>query len=256
MLMKRRTFLLAASSLVAGHAHAQAEKPWTARILTGEFDGTAYHAGLHVTLLSGWKTYWRVPGQGGIPPQITGSGSNLKSFAFDCPVPTRFSDASGESIGYKGEVVFPFRVEPVDTDLPATVQISSFIGVCETICIPAQYDDALRLMPSSSVSPDVALLQHWEAMVPRRVDQQGPVSTATATLVQGKPAVVLRVSIPVDDIFIEGNPMHYFGAAQVRNGEATLMASGANSLEELRATSLRITLKQGETGLEQALAVV
>ena len=96
--------------------------------------------GLDIELDKGWKTYWRMPGDAGIPPQFDWSRSrNVKSVEVLWPAPQRFHDQGGETIGYKDRVVFPLAhrsgksaMQPVELDL------SLFFGVCEDICIPGK----------------------------------------------------------------------------------------------------------------------
>ena len=92
--MNRRHFILTAG-LVAFAPRAWATTTeWQARLVRGKHDGTTQWAGLHITLAPGWKTYWRVPGEAGIPPQITVKGTGVSDVAVVYPLPRRFIDAS------------------------------------------------------------------------------------------------------------------------------------------------------------------
>ncbi len=113
--------LLGASAVSAGHALASpaSESPWMnetyskVRLVSGAVDekGEAKQiAGVQIRLDSGWKTYWRNPGDSGVAPHFDWSGSkNLKEAQVLYPVPHRFADAGGTAIGYKDEVVFPVK---------------------------------------------------------------------------------------------------------------------------------------------------
>ena len=59
-------------------------------------------AGIEIRLDPGWKTYWRYPGDSGVPPTLDFAGSeNVKSVTALWPAPQRFADgAGGHSIGY------------------------------------------------------------------------------------------------------------------------------------------------------------
>src|SRR5262245_25804867 len=71
----------------------------------------AMRAGVELRLGTGWKTYWRYPGDSGVPPRFDFSKStNVKSVTVQWPAPHRFSDESGASIGYKGGVLLPLDV--------------------------------------------------------------------------------------------------------------------------------------------------
>ena len=89
----------AAARLIAGAAPRSADAPWL-------------RAGIEIRLDPGWKTYWRYPGDSGVPPTLDFAGSeNVKSVTVLWPAPTRFADgAGGHSIGYHGDVVLPLHV--------------------------------------------------------------------------------------------------------------------------------------------------
>ncbi len=107
------------------------------RILPGWRTPEGTHmAGLHITLAPGWKTYWRAPGDAGIPPELDWSGSrNLAGMSFHWPVPKVFHQNGLRSIGYSGEVLLPMELVP---DGPGTIALSAelSIGVCEDVCMP------------------------------------------------------------------------------------------------------------------------
>ncbi|WP_341368161.1 protein-disulfide reductase DsbD domain-containing protein [Yoonia sp. BS5-3] len=115
-------------------------------VVPGWRTGEGQHmAGLRVTLEPGWKTYWRAPGDGGIPPQFSFQGSdNIAAVAPHWPVPQVFRQNGLSSIGYHDSVVFPLTVYGEDPDAQMRIAGSLFIGVCEEICIPVNLSfDAL-----------------------------------------------------------------------------------------------------------------
>ncbi len=110
----------------------------TGEILSGwrESDGRHY-AGLSVRLAPGWKTYWRMPGEGGIPPRFNWSGSrNLVSVKVMYPIPKVMDQNGLRSIGYDSDVVFPLLIRADDDKQPVELRGEIEIGVCEEICIP------------------------------------------------------------------------------------------------------------------------
>src|SRR4029079_14975580 len=68
-----------------------------------ESGGRIYRAAVEIKLQDGWKTYWRYPGDSGVPPALDFSKSrNVKSVTVLYPAPSKFPDgAGGNSIGYK-----------------------------------------------------------------------------------------------------------------------------------------------------------
>lgn len=110
-------------------------------------DGT-HMAGLQITLAPGWKTYWRVSGDGGIPPRFAWDGSqNLGEVNFYWPVPEVHHINNLRSIGYEGIVVIPIEVALEDASVPARMAGQVQIGVCEEICVPVslQFDAELPI---------------------------------------------------------------------------------------------------------------
>lgn len=107
-------------------------------LLTGwrTADGT-HIAGLRLSLAEGWKTYWRAPGEGGIPPRFDWAGSdNITGFSPSWPVPEVFDQNGLRSVGYTEVVVLPLTFEPDDPDADITVSGRIDIGVCEDVCVP------------------------------------------------------------------------------------------------------------------------
>ncbi len=94
----------------ASDAAAEIASPWvdghSSRV---RLVGGASLVGIEIELPEGWKTYWRTPGEaGGVPPAFDWSGSkNLASAQVLYPAPKRFSDSSGDTVGYKGTIVLP-----------------------------------------------------------------------------------------------------------------------------------------------------
>jgi DsbC/DsbD-like thiol-disulfide interchange protein len=258
--MKRRHFLfspliLACGHIACGHMAAAAEQPWSAQLLKGGFDGKTWRAGLSIKLNDGWKTYWRVPGDGGIAPQLDFSGENLKTTRVDYPLPQRFDDAAGHTIGYKHEVVFPLALEPHDPTRPLNISFKGFFGVCDVVCIPAQVSAEVHFDPALADAPDQLLINSWQKRVPiRKAD--GPVTKAAAKIQNGKPYLILDLAESVRDIFVEGQSLHYYGQPQLLRGLATVPVSGAKSVDELRNTPLRITIETNSSALEQMVTVV
>ncbi len=98
-------------------------------------------AGLQLTLSPGWKTYWRSPGDAGIPPQFDWSGSdNVKSVRVHWPRPVVFTTNGIQSIGYHDAVTFPLEVTPRDPAQPVTLRARVDLGMCRDICLPASLD--------------------------------------------------------------------------------------------------------------------
>jgi DsbC/DsbD-like thiol-disulfide interchange protein len=103
---------------------------------------------LEIDLFHGWKTYWRDPGDAGVPPQIdVSSSANIASAEFGFPPPERHDDGSFKWAGYDEPVALPITFTLKSPAEAALIEADLFLGVCETICIPAQ--TRLSLDPAS-----------------------------------------------------------------------------------------------------------
>ncbi|MBO0755912.1 MAG: hypothetical protein J2P54_08630, partial [Bradyrhizobiaceae bacterium] len=113
------------------------------------------HAGVEIKLSPGWKTYWRYPGDSGVPPRFDFAQSlNVKSVNVSWPAPDHFVDEGGQSIGYKDHVIFPLRITPEDPAKPVTLRIALDYAVCERLCVPAKGEAELPLSGgASSLAP-------------------------------------------------------------------------------------------------------
>jgi DsbC/DsbD-like thiol-disulfide interchange protein len=172
--MLRAGMGLALLCLAATTAAAQNVSAWdkglnsAARLIAGSAGPTSILAGVEIQLTPGWHTYWRDPGDSGVPPTFDFAGSeNVKSVTVLWPAPERFPDgAGGYSIGYLRSVTFPLRVVPKDPAHAPTLHLKLAYAVCEKLCIPADANLKLSLIGSSS---EATTLAKAADRVPRRV---------------------------------------------------------------------------------------
>ncbi len=161
------SLLVALALALPGVASATTQE----EILRGEIlpgwrsaDGT-HIAAVQLKLAPGWKTYWRSPGDAGIPPMFDWSGSeNVQSVRFHWPRPLVFDLNGMQTIGYKGELVLPLEVTAIDTSRPIRLRAAVDLGVCRDICVPAALtlDAALPQTGSADAAIKAALGQRPE----------------------------------------------------------------------------------------------
>jgi DsbC/DsbD-like thiol-disulfide interchange protein len=259
---------LFAVSLPAGASSAYPSKYSAARLFQAATSDGAWTAGLEITLADGWKTYWRVPGESGVPPQLDWSGSsNLKSVTIGWPAPRRYHDAAGETIGYTTHVVFPLRIEPADAAKPVEAVLTLFYAVCRDICIPVEADLRLKLTASSDPnSTDKMLLEGFAARIPASQDSSMIPAIEALRLTMSANAPILEVMLKralpskTTDIFVEGYPKAYFRRpASAQSGSESsifhLKIDGLDDGTELRGKQLTVTLVSGAASLVQSLRV-
>jgi DsbC/DsbD-like thiol-disulfide interchange protein len=138
-----------------------------ARLIAGGGD----LAGFEIALSPGAITYWRDPGDAGLPPTLDFSASdNVASVEPEFPAPKRIKEADGgEAFGYDGGVVFPLRIKRRDPTKPATLKLNADFAVCEKVCLPAKAHLELKL-PSAPGSPHAGAIDAALAEVPRAVE--------------------------------------------------------------------------------------
>ncbi|MGB0505016.1 MAG: protein-disulfide reductase DsbD domain-containing protein [Pikeienuella sp.] len=108
---------------------------------SGYADGDDRVIGLRMELAEGWKTYWRIPGDSGVPPRFDWSGSeNLSNVTTSWHLPQVFRTYGDLTIGYKDRMVVPLRLTPKDPTKPIRVRLNFSYGVCREVCIPAGQD--------------------------------------------------------------------------------------------------------------------
>ena len=220
-------------------------------------------AGIELRLAAGWKTYWRYPGDSGVPPVFDFSKSeNVKSVDILWPAPHRFTDDGGASIGYKGGVILPLRVVSENPKRPVTLRLALDYAVCEKLCVPAKGAATLDL--AGAPSPHDARLAAAEAQVPRpaRMGETAPLGIGTVRREPGTPhpRVVVEIAAPAAaplDLFVEGPteewalplPEPVSGASPGRRRFAfdlDGLPPGANAI----GARLRFTLVSGENAVE------
>lgn len=131
----------------------------------GEREQKVLRAGVEIRLAPGWKTYWRYPGDSGVPPQFDFTKSeNVKSVQMSWPAPLRIAEPDGVIIGYKNNVVFPLRIEPKDAGKPVVLRLNLDYAICEKVCIPAQAKAELRIKEGGVAEAAIAAA---EKLIPR-----------------------------------------------------------------------------------------
>jgi DsbC/DsbD-like thiol-disulfide interchange protein len=126
-------------------------------------------AGFEIRLAPGAITYWRDPGEAGVPPTLDFSGSeNAAKVEPVFPAPKRIKEGDGsEAFGYEAGVVIPLKVEPLDPAKPVTLKLSANYAVCEKLCLPARAN--LRLTLPGAASPYAPAVEAALAAAPRPV---------------------------------------------------------------------------------------
>src|SRR5271156_4854233 len=217
MVPSRATIGLAAALLTSStfvEARADDASPWqtdshsAVRLLAGSRRGAVLLGGIAFQLQPGWKTYWRTPGDSGVPPRFDFSKSeNIEAVTVLWPAPKKFDDgAGGHSLGYHNQIVLPLRIVAKNADKPVTLRAAVNYAVCEKLCIPVEADAELPFTSVASTE-DSALFAALDTVPkPANVGDPNPLTIRDVKR-EGKSRVLVDVVTPDAkevNLFVEG----------------------------------------------------
>jgi DsbC/DsbD-like thiol-disulfide interchange protein len=114
-------------------------------------------AGIRIALAPGWKTYWRAPGEGGVPTVLRlRSAEGIDGLAIHWPRPEVFFANGIRSIGYQGDVILPVEFA-VSEDGMVALEGRLDMGVCLDVCMPVTLDLSGQLLPDAARDSDIGL---------------------------------------------------------------------------------------------------
>ena len=223
------------------------ESPVEASVLHGwvNSDGTRT-AALHLELAPGWKTYWRAPGDAGIPPRFDWRGSsNVGTVAITWPTPSVFDQNGMRSVGYEDVLTIPLRIEPRTPGEPVRLRAKMELGVCADVCIPheLEFDTVIDNAETKPVPAIAAAL----AQRPYSASEAG-VSSATCAI--SPTAEGLRIEAQVTMPSAGGKEYVVIepGEGDIWVSEASTQRSG----NRLTAVSELIELNGGTIALDRS----
>jgi len=217
MVPSRATIGLAAALLTSStfvEARADDASPWqtdshsAVRLLAGSRSGAVLLGGIAFQLQPGWKTYWRTPGDSGVPPRFDFSKSeNIEAVTVLWPAPTKFDDgAGGHSLGYHNQIVLPLRIVAKNPDKPVALRAEINYAVCEKLCIPVDANAELTFNSVASTE-DSALFAALDTVPkPANVGDPNPLTIRDVKR-EGRSTVLVDVVAPdAKDVslFVEG----------------------------------------------------
>jgi DsbC/DsbD-like thiol-disulfide interchange protein len=196
-------------------------------VTTGAADENGVIEGvLQIDLKPGWKTYWRDPGDAGVPPTLDASASgNIASAELSFPAPQRIDDGFAIWAGYKEPVSFPVAFTLSDAKQPAAIKAKVFLGICEKICIPVQATFEVDPANDPDNADDAAIVQAALDALP------GPEQPDFGVTLQkgGKDEVLVEAEFAGEptsvDFFLAGGDGYQFGPpARREDGERLLFS--------------------------------
>jgi DsbC/DsbD-like thiol-disulfide interchange protein len=230
--MKTLAFLLPGlvAALAAGPPAEAASSNWAdseggrVRLVTsGQPDAEGRLQGvLDIALKPGWKTYWRDPGDSGVPPQLDISAStNVSGAEMSFPAPRRHDDGYGQWAGYDHPVALPVTFTVATAGQKAVISADIFLGVCETICIPIQ----ARLTVDPAADPDNADDAESVRAAIAALPAKAGADFGATPLPGDHETLAVEATVPGDpaaaDFFVAGTDDYMFGppAREVKAGK-------------------------------------
>ena len=209
----------------------------------------AYDAGVAIAMGPGSHTYWKMPGEAGVPPVFAFNGSeNAASATVAFPVPTRITEDGLDAFGYTGLVIFPVKVVPIDPTKPTVLHADVTYAVCNKICLPA-HDTATLTLTAKGVGADAAALATSLATVPRQASAE---DAAALHLEKGtadgskQPSWTLTWTGTgaIDDIFADAPEGFFFTTKKTGSAQWTLVEAQGVGLTSHDAIPVSLTLKR------------
>jgi DsbC/DsbD-like thiol-disulfide interchange protein len=244
--------LFAPLAAVAGtYGTAPGDRVAQVELLPGWREGAVQMAALRIRLQPGWKTYWRAPGDAGIPPSLDWQRSgNLAAARFEWPVPQVFDLGGLRSIGYSGEVVLPLLLTAAEAGAPISLRLELQIGVCHDVCVPVSVTLSAEIPAGGAADPRIRAALADRA----RTSAEAGLAAVSCTVepIADGLRVTARLALPAQGgeevvVFEPGDPTIWASAAEASRAGGTLTAAAdlvpANAAPfALDRSRLRITV--------------
>lgn len=196
------------------NARAQDASAWSyddhsaVRLIAGSRSGAVVLGGIDFKLDPEWKTYWRTPGDSGVPPHFDFSKSeNVEAVTVLWPAPKEFPDgAGGTSFGYKGQFILPLRVVAKAADKAVILRATINYAVCDKLCVPVEAATELGFKNVASTEDNELAAALDLVPKPAKVGDPNPLTIRDVRR-DGKSNVVVDVLSETGDevhLFVEG----------------------------------------------------
>ncbi|WP_252178578.1 protein-disulfide reductase DsbD domain-containing protein [Endozoicomonas sp. 4G] len=240
--------------------------------LSGEVypDSRQLPAALEVQLSGDWKTYWRSPGDAGIPPEIDWrieqphGSRNIESVEWLWPAPERIEMLGLHTLGYKNGTVFPLLIKVKDLNKPITINAKLRLSSCTTVCVLTDYKIQLNFTSPLDFDPQASfLIDKALAQVPGYMPNTG-LSAESIVWDKENSKVIVTANSETGwkedvDVIIDGQEDITFSVPEVtiegNQLRAVMDASSWLGEYNLSGESVTVTLINGESALEKSLKV-
>ncbi|MCG7493418.1 protein-disulfide reductase DsbD domain-containing protein [Thalassobius sp. Cn5-15] len=184
-------------------------------------------AALRIDLAEGWKTYWRAPGDAGIPPVLELQDSdNLAAIDPQWPTPDVFMDNGMRSVGYNQSLTVPVVLTPSSEGQEIRLRGQMRLGVCKDVCVPVSLPLSLDLPADLNAQDDSIRAALADRPVP---GQEAGVRKAQCQLAPTYEGLALTATLNMPSaggseftIVETGNPLIWVAEAKTKRQGNTL----------------------------------
>lgn len=222
-------------------------------------------AAVIIDLKPGWTTYWRNPGQTGVPPQLGTDGSrNIRSAELRFPPPGLLDEGGAPAIGYAHSVAFPLSIRQEQAGKASVLKADLFIGMCKEICIPVSASYKLDILPASAAANSPADLPVAAAFAALPPAESRDFAIEAVTLSTDGRALRVKVRLPqspatgaAPQLFVAGSSGWSFGAGHLTGSQgsaaefAVPVLSGPDG-KSLRGETVDIVVTSGSRSIGAA----
>ena len=211
--------------------------------------GEPFWVGLRQTIRPKWHTYWKNPGESGLPTEISWKlPEGAKADPIVWPAPTLFDIGGVTNYGFKDEAMLLVRITPpADLAGPLTLAAEANWLVCEDVCIPEEGKFELVLPSGTAATPAPPVTRTLFEQARRAVPTPSPWPARYGLSRTGDPTLLVEArGLKADTV----SAVYFFPA------EWGPVATMARQNATVTAEGIRIPLKKGDakTALPAELA--
>lgn len=230
-------------------------------------DQKIFEGALDVQLSPGWHTYWRSPGDSGLPLRFDWAESaNLSAADIAWPAPQRFNEYDLQTFGYRDAVALPLRFTAENTGQDVRLDLHVEALVCLEICIPQSLSLQL-IVPAGDGAVDeaaVSLVENAKKRLPFPGDTAalkienvvaGPKGLVVDTYSQGG-FERLDVFVELEEFALSAPPQMVIRADDERLAQILIPAPDhvENFYTVAQDGEIVITITHGDTAIERRIS--
>ena len=201
--------------------------------------GEPFWVGLRQTIRPKWHTYWKNPGESGLPTEIAWTlPPGAKADPIVWPAPTLFDIGGVTNYGFKDEAMLLVRITP-PADLAGPLKIAAEANwlVCEDVCIPEEGNFEITLPSGPAATPAPPAVRTLFDAARRRVPTESPWPARYGISKSGDPTLIVEAKGLKPDTIRD---VYFFPA------EWGTVATMAKQTASVTADGIRIPLRKGE----------